>query len=150
MENIKIDMNKEAEYNPVAVKEIAYLEKSCFPEDCWSLEAVRSSLKRTDIIYDLEYSEGKAIGYFLAAASFDQCELYRIAVLREYRSQGKGKILMERFLQILPEGTEKIYLEVCESNRTAIRLYEKFGFKKLAERKNYYGHENGFIYVLTK
>ena len=73
MENIKIDMNKEAEYNLIAVKEIAYLEKSCFPEDCWSLEAVRSSLKRADIIYDLEYSEGKAIGYFLAAASFDQC-----------------------------------------------------------------------------
>ena len=57
---------------------------------------------------------------------------------------------MERFLHTLPEGTEKIYLEVRESNRTAIRLYEKFGFKKLAERKNYYGHENGFIYVLTK
>ncbi len=128
---------------------IAELEKECFPEDFWSREAVESSLKREDVLYALELSEGRAIGYFLAAASFGEGELYRIAVLPAFRGQGKGERLMKSFLKSLPENTKKVYLEVRESNKSAIGLYEKFGFQKIGERKNYYGNENGLIYILN-
>lgn len=127
---------------------IAELEKMCFPDDFWSREAVESSLKRTDILFDVEFSEGRAIGYFLAAAAFGEGELYRIAVLPPFRGQGRGERLMKGFLQSLPKDTEKIYLEVRESNKSAIGLYEKFGFRKIGERKKYYGNENGLIYIL--
>lgn len=129
-------------------EEIAELEKECFPDDFWSREAIESSLKRTDILFDLEFSEGKAVGYFLAAAAFGEGELYRIAVLPTFRGQGKGERLMKSFLKSLPEETKKVYLEVRESNRCAIGLYEKFGFRRIGERKNYYGNENGLIYIL--
>lgn len=131
--------------------EIAKLEKICFPDDFWSEESVKSSLQRADILYGLEFSEGKAIGYFLAAASFEEGELYRIAVLPEYRGQGVGKILMKKFLRSLPKDTQKVFLEVRESNKSAIGLYEKFGFTKISTRKNYYenknGKENGLIFL---
>lgn len=129
-------------------EEIAELEKECFPDDFWSREAVEASLKRTDILFDLEFSEGKAVGYFLAAAAFGEGELYRIAVLPPFRGQGKGERLMKGFLQSLPKDTKKVYLEVRESNKGAIGLYEKFGFRKIGERKKYYGNENGLIYIL--
>lgn len=132
--------------------EIAKLEKICFPVDFWSEESVKSSLQRADILYGLEFSEGKAIGYYLAAASFEEGELYRIAILPEYRGQGLGKILMEKFLHRLPKDTQKVFLEVRESNKAAIGLYEKFGFIKISTRKNYYenknGKENGLIFLL--
>lgn len=136
--------NQKSEY----AREIAELEKVCFPEDYWSREAVESSLNRTDILFDLEFSEGKAIGYFLAAAAFGEGELYRIAVLPPFRGQGSGERLMKGFLQSLPKDTKKVFLEVRESNSSAIGLYEKFGFRKIGERKNYYGNENGLIYIL--
>lgn len=127
---------------------IAELEKACFPDDFWSREAVESSLKRTDILFDVEFSEGKAIGYYLAAAAFEEGELYRIAVLPPFRGQGKGERLMKSFLRGLPKDTKKVYLEVRESNKSAIGLYEKFGFRKIGQRKNYYGNEDGLIYIL--
>lgn len=148
MENKERQLNKKFHVPLEAAREIAFLEKSCFPEDYWSLEAVTSSLERADILYGFEYSEGKAIGYFLAAASFEECELYRIGVLKEHRGQGKGKALIKSLLRALPPETERVYLEVRESNKGAIGLYESMGFKKAAERKNYYGNENGLVYIL--
>lgn len=127
---------------------ISELEKECFPEDCWSKKAVESSLKREDVLYLVQFLDGRAIGYFLAAASYGEAELYRIAVLPTFRGQGKGERLMKSFLRYLPKDTEKVYLEVRESNKCAIGLYEKLGFRKIGERKNYYGNENGLIYIL--
>ena len=130
-------------------KIIAELEKECFPEDFWSKDAVKSSLEREDILYLVTFLDGKAIGYFLAAASYGTAELYRIAVLPTFRGQGKGERLMKSFLYYLPKDTEKVYLEVRESNKAAIGLYEKTGFQKIGERKNYYGNENGLIFILN-
>lgn len=128
---------------------ITELEKECFPEDYWSRESVESSLKREDILYLVEFLDGRAIGYFLASASYGEAELYRIGVLPTFRGQGKGERLMKSFLKYLPKDTEKVYLEVRESNKAAIRLYEKIGFQKIGERKNYYGNENGLIFILN-
>ena len=45
-------------------------------------------------------------------------------------------------------GIKKVTLEVRESNKVAQRLYEKFGFKKIAIRPRYYQdkNEDAFIY----
>ena len=40
-----------------------------------------------------------------------------------------------------------ISLEVNEENESAIKLYEKYGFKKEAIRKNYYGKNNGILMI---
>ena len=89
-------------------KIIAELEKECFPEDPWSKEAVKSSLERDDILYLVTFLDGKAISYFLAAASYGTAELYRIGVLPTFRGQGKGERLMKSFLHYLPKDTEKV------------------------------------------
>jgi len=36
------------------------------------------------------------------------------------------------------KGAQSVILEVRRSNRAAIALYEKFGFRQAAVRKNYY------------
>ena len=41
--------------------------------------------------------------------------------------------------------SEKIMLEVRESNTNAITLYIKCGFKEIHRRKNYYGNEDAII-----
>ncbi len=96
MKTTSSEKTEQAPYKEIDyTAEIAKLEKICFPDDFWSEESVKSSLQRADILYGLELSEEKAIGYFLGAASFEEGELYRIAVLPEYRGQGLGKILMK-------------------------------------------------------
>ena len=129
---------------------IEKLEKSCFPSEPWSLESIISALEREDIFYKILFNEeNDPIGYFIASSSYEEAELYRIAVLPSHRRMGLGKRLMEDFLNGCPKEVEKIFLEVRESNAAAVKLYEKSGFEIISRRKNYYGNEDGLIYCLT-
>lgn len=129
---------------------IEELEKSCFPSEPWSLESIISALEREDIFYRIHFNEeNDPIGYFIASSSYEEAELYRIAVLPSHRRMGSGKRLMEDFLNGCPKEVEKIFLEVRESNAAAVSLYEKSGFEIISRRKNYYGNEDGLIYCLT-
>lgn len=136
--------------NNTAALIIEELEKSCFPSEPWSLESIISALERKDIFYKILFNEeNDPIGYFIASSSYEEAELYRIAVLPSCRRMGSGKRLMEDFLNSCPKEIEKIFLEVRESNTAAVKLYEKSGFEIISRRKNYYGTEDGLIYCLT-
>lgn len=141
-----MEFSDDTKSRETAVSEITRLESLCFPADCWSESSVRASLSRPDVFYGFEYWENKAVGYFLAAAAYDEGELYRIAVLPQYRGQGKGSALMNMFISRCSREAERIFLEVRASNKAAIALYEKFGFIRIGTRKNYYGDDDGVIY----
>lgn len=131
---------------------LAELECACFPDDFWAAESIRSTLMRDDVIYRIEYGEdGSPAGYCIGAAACGEAELYRIGVLPKCRRNGIGKRILTEFTAMCPEDTEKIFLEVRESNRPAVALYESCGFKSAAIRKNYYGNgENAVIMILQK
>lgn len=129
---------------------IEEMEKQCFPGDAWSFDSIKSTLAREDIVCGVIFDGNNApIGYYIAASGFGETELYRIAVLPSQRRRGYGKLLMEKLLKSCPKDTEKIFLEVRESNKAAIGLYEKNGFEIISRRKNYYGNEDGLVYRLT-
>ncbi len=129
---------------------IADLEQKCFPNEFWSFQAVKSTLERADALYGIEYAENTAAGYYLSAAAFEQCELYRIAVLPMYRNKGIGSRLMENFLTEIKNKPEikSVFLEVRSKNTPAVALYKKYGFKQIALRKNYYKDDDALIFKL--
>ena len=70
-----------------------------------------------------------------------EAELLRIGVEAARRRQGIGRILMETFVRLCAEQeTPDAFLEVRESNRSAISLYEHFCFENVGRRKKYYHH----------
>lgn len=129
---------------------LAELEQACFPNDFWAMSSICSALQRDDVIYRIEYGEdGSPVGYCIGAASFGEAELYRIGVLPDRRRKGIGKQLLRSFISLCPKNTEKIFLEVRESNRPAAALYESCGFKSAAVRKDYYGGgENATVMIM--
>jgi len=57
-----------------------------------------------------------------------------------YRNQGIGTILLKESIEILKkENIKKIELTVDPKNYAAIKLYENFGFKRIAFIKDLYG-----------
>ena len=66
------------------------------------------------------------------------------------RGNGVGKALVSAFVsEVKSRGVKKIFLEVRESNASAIKLYRSAGFTFLSVRKKYYADgENAHIYVL--
>jgi len=59
-----------------------------------------------------------------------RAEILRIAVHPDHRGKGIAKALIETSLQTFSkENVESVELEVNAANRSAVKLYEKFGFK---------------------
>ena len=73
-----------------------------------------------------------------------------MAVDENYRRLGIGSQLIQEFEKNLPEYINDIFLEVRESNSPAIGLYEKYGFKKISIRKNFYSNPDENAVVMIK
>lgn len=73
----------------------------------------------------------------------DELHVINVAVDPAVRQQGLGSQLMEDLMSYAAEHEiQHIYLDVRESNRAAIALYSKFGFKQIDLRKGYYQDNN--------
>ena len=80
-------------------------------------------------------------GYLVCSRYADVWHLMNIAVAPEHRRKGIATELMESlFEQAGPDA--RFTLEVRTSNRSAIKMYERFGFRPAGHRRRYY-HDNG-------
>ena len=63
-----------------------------------------------------------------------------ISVKKEYWRQGIGSMMIEQLIQFAKDQgkIKNISLGVKASNHNAIKLYEKFGFKKVGVHKNFF------------
>ena len=75
-----------------------------------------------------------------------EAELLSVVTERSFRRKGLGELLLKRYFDKLKaDGEKTIFLEVRESNKAAISLYDKLGFVKISKRKKYYGEETAVI-----
>ena len=77
---------------------------------------------------------------------FERFELSYIEVRSEFRNKKVGSKMLE-YLIALGEKNKivNITLEVNITNNNAIKLYEKYGFVKVAIRKGYYNGIDGIL-----
>jgi ribosomal-protein-alanine N-acetyltransferase len=77
----------------------------------------------------------------------DKAQINSLVVLEKYRNKGYGKLMLNALLSRLKEmKVQEITLEVRPSNNFALKLYDRFGFKQVAIRKNYYNNgEDAFL-----
>lgn len=119
-------------------KEIAELDKECFAIP-WSQDAFRSEMENSFASYIVAKIENKCVGYCGFWQAYDEGDITNIAVSPNFRRMKIGSKLIER---IIKEAREKklacLNLEVRKSNLPAQKLYEKYGFSVVGERKNYY------------
>lgn len=79
---------------------------------------------------------------------YDRIELDYIYVNEEKRKKGIASILLEKLIDESKKlACSNITLEVNVNNMSAIKLYEKYGFKKVAVREKYYGSEDGLLMI---
>lgn len=118
--------------------EVTRLERELF-SDPWPI-----SLFREDIASSLSHPyvlqiDNELVGYAVLWVAADEGHLTNIAVAEKYQRKSIAKKLLSFILKLASEmGLTLVVLEVRPSNVPAISLYEKFGFERLAVRKNYY------------
>ena len=131
------------------IKEIAQLEKECFSEP-WSEDSLKDELTNETARFYVLRDSDNLLGYIGSNNICGEVYITNVAVNENARGKGYGKILVNHLLkQSEFEKALFVTLEVRESNKNAIKLYEKCGFKKIGERKNFYSKptENAYIYT---
>ncbi|WP_156850917.1 ribosomal protein S18-alanine N-acetyltransferase [Bartonella refiksaydamii] len=83
------------------------------------------------------------VGFCLCRLILDEAEIITIAVHPHFRRQGIGTLLIDSTLCYLHhECAIKLFLEVEETNLSALNLYQRFQFQKIAKRPAYYPSKN--------
>ncbi len=120
---------------PDDLDKVVMIENSAF-DNPWSLASFVNIL-RYDCFVLLHHVQ--IAGYICCIRVLDECSISNIAIARDHQGKGYGKWLMLQTINYMIEhGINAFYLEARRSNESAIKLYEKIGFRPLSIRKNYY------------
>ena len=92
----------------------------------WILKKIRENVcSYTRVIQD-----GRTVGYYFLREVGEKLELDDFYVLEEYRRKGIGSAVLRDCLQSVHQ---PVYLYVFVKNTGAIRLYHRFGFRKIKD-----------------
>lgn len=129
---------------------VAQIEKECFSSP-WSEDGLRSELKNSSAEFFVLEAEGTLAAYMGMHIVLDECYIANVAVKNNFRKRGLGQLLVNNALAVAEEkDCAFITLEVRVSNQPAISLYEKCGFERLGERKNFYSSPTENALIMTK
>ena len=122
------------------IEEIAGLEQRCY-SDPWPATAFATLPDNPSVHFSVvREGEGEPVaGYAVAWFVADEGEVANIAVAARFRRRGFAKLLLKAILSdASARGTQRLFLEVRESNVAARKLYAAHNFEEVGRRKRYY------------
>ena len=118
------------------IEQIFNLEKEIFINSAFNKSYMETLIKADNSFIYTYIIDDKVCGYLMVLDSIDVYEILAIATVEEYRNKGIAQELLDKIK------TKDIFLEVRESNQTAINFYKKNKFNQISIRKNYYSEPN--------
>ncbi len=138
------------------LKKIVSLEQEVFLENAFSGDLIEKLIKRNIFFLKLEIGKIKKelIGFIIVINDRKECvNIINFLIKPELQNKGYGSYLLQKTIEEIKKKFEiqKIILNVQESNSTAIKLYEKFNFKKQPKKleKYYQSGENAYLMELN-
>jgi ribosomal-protein-alanine N-acetyltransferase len=132
------------------LNEVVELDRLCFGQ-LWTIEGYQRELAspNSEILLlqiqeeslDRERSviSEKIIGIGCFWIIVDEVHITILAIHPDYQNRGLGQLMLYSLLKKSSDlGLERATLEVRDTNKSALHLYQKFGFKIAGRRKNYY------------
>ena len=119
---------------------IEEIERSSY-QTPWSRSMFASELAKPSSLCLGAFDAGteKLIGYLIISRYVDAWHVMNVAVDPEHRGRGVATMLLERLFDLTADDVRRGYtLEVRVSNRKAIDLYERLGFRSRGLRRGYY------------
>ncbi|HFB2048837.1 MAG TPA: Acetyltransferase YpeA [Hyphomicrobiaceae bacterium MAG_BT-2024] len=110
----------------------------------WGEFEIQSFLNKKCNISFVAVMRKKIIGFLIAQYLIFEGEVISLAVDHRFRRLGIAtRLVVELHNKLLHRGGHSIFLEVDETNRSAINLYNRLGFQQISLRKSYYKKPDG-------
>jgi ribosomal-protein-alanine acetyltransferase len=128
------------------------LERANFSRYALSARQLRYHLWNERAVFLVAEREGVVVGDAIGLIRKHNGGLtgrvYSLVVDEKCRGEGIGRRLFEAVVQALEKrGAGRIYLEVAQTNRGAIGLYERVGFREIGVLRDYYARGEHAIHM---
>jgi len=95
-------------------------------------------------------SDDAIVAYTIVSVAACEAHLLNLCVHCDHRGQGCGSLLLSHLLlEARTAGARDMFLEVRPSNDSALALYQRYGFRSIGTRPNYYralgGREDAIV-----
>lgn len=126
------------EMSAADLKAVQIIEQESF-HDSWAVESWLAELNSSIAKYLVLEQEGIIKGFAGFWLIAGEAQITRVAVTKDERGKGLGKILTEALVAAAwQEGAEAVTLEVRKSNIAAQTVYTQTGFTISGVRPHYY------------
>ena len=130
---------------PAHEKEVLELIQECFPYTKFTEKYIKNT--KDHIFTTVEGSE--LLGFLDFTINKKQFWIYGVVTKPKFRRKGiASKLLFHTLNYAKEQGFKEIKLLVWPENKPALKLYRKFGFKKIEENKNMFPDK--VIWVMRK
>ena len=117
------------------------IERRAFPTP-WSMAMFVLELSKPAGVCLAALRGGEMLGYLICSRYDTVWHIMNVAVDPVERRKGIATAMLTDLLRRIDSPAARFTLEVRESNRGAIELYERFGFRAAGRRRRYY-QDNG-------
>ena len=126
---------------PGWLKAVAEIEKTAYTHP-WTQGNFMDSLNagyQAQILIGGAAPQAELLGYFVAMKGMDEVHLLNITVAPTHQRQGWAYLMLDALaLWTRGQGVDWLWLEVRVGNTRAKSIYERYGFKQVGKRHNYY------------
>jgi [ribosomal protein S18]-alanine N-acetyltransferase len=117
------------------------VERRAFPTP-WSLAMFVLELSKSSGICLAAVHDGRLVGYLICSRYDTVWHVMNVAVDVDHQHKGVASALLAELYERVDDDDARFTLEVRRSNRVAIHLYEREGFRAAGLRRRYY-QDNG-------
>ena len=130
--------------------DIAAIERAVF-KDPWSRRSFADLVHVSNVLFLVASDNDAVVGYAVVLSSGVESELANLAVGRLMQQRGVGRrLLQEATTAARQRECREMFLEVRESNTSAISLYSSAGFQAVGRRARYYARPIEDAIVMRK
>ena len=126
---------------PAWLTAVARLERSAY-EHPWSAANFADSIDagyQAQLLTAGQAPDAVLLGYFVAMKGLDEVHLLNITVAPAHQRQGWACVMLDALaLWSRGQGARWLWLEVRVGNTRAKSIYERYGFRQMGVRRNYY------------
>ncbi len=128
-------------YRPSDLETLYRIDQACFPKGiAYGRVELRTYIQSGGSHCLLAEVAGKTAGFILTERSAQSGHIITLDVLPEHRRRSIGSLLLQAAeLEAASQGANLMYLETATSNKAAIALWKRHGYREIATIKNYYG-----------